>query len=109
VIEAVRVTHTDKLSWLLPMPVFPFVVGDRDAFSQLAFDLSLIDGEGRTVWTRSYDGGAELLKRPSFWSNEPVPVGMTRMAHETAWRLSQQVVTDLRDWQAGERNKPREL
>jgi hypothetical protein len=57
VIEAVRVVHTDKLSWLLPMPVFPFVIGDRDAFSQLAFDLSLVDAEGRTVWTRSYDGG----------------------------------------------------
>jgi hypothetical protein len=109
VIEAVRLGHDDKLSWIVPIPVFPFVMGDRDIYAQLAFDLSLLDAQGRTVWTRSYDGGRELYKRPSFWSSEPLPVGLVRMAHETAWRLSQQAVGDLREWLEAERIKPREL
>jgi len=109
VIEAVRVGHDDKLLWIVPIPVFPFVMGDKDIYAQLAFDLSLLDAQGRAVWTRSYDGGRELYKRPSFWSSERLPVGLVRMAHETAWRLSQEAVGDLREWLEAERIKPREL
>lgn len=126
-IEAVRVAHASKLLWLLPVPVFPFVVGDADHFSTLAFDLSLLDGQGRTVWTRTYDGGQETWKSKysggnietvgqETWKNnysavniETVGQGMVRMAHETAWRLSQQAVADLREWLVAERNKPRDL
>lgn len=109
VIEAVRADHHSQLSWLIPIPVYPFLIGDTNFYAQLAFDLSLLDAAGRTVWTRTYDSGREIYKRPSFWSNEKLPDGFLRMAHEAAWRLSQQAMTDLRDWLAVERRKPREL
>jgi hypothetical protein len=35
--------------------------------------------------------------------------GVQRMAHEAASRLSQQVMQELRDWQAAERVKPRSM
>jgi hypothetical protein len=85
------------------------VIGDSEIGARLSFDLSLLDAQGRSVWTRSYDSGHEIYKRPSFWSHERAPDGLVRMAHEAAWRLAQQAIADLRDWIATERNKPREL
>lgn len=108
-IESVHVEHDSRVLWLVPIPVFPFVVGDSEVSARLAFELSLLDAQGRTVWTHSYDSGREVYKRPSFWSNELLPEGLLRMAHEAAWRLAQQALIDVREWLATERNKPREL
>ena len=108
-IDAVRVVHDSRILWLLPAPPPQFLIGDFELFAQLSFDLSLLDAEGRTVWSRSYDSGREVYKRPSFWSSEQVAEGRVRMAHEQAWRLSQQAMADLRDWLETERNKAREL
>lgn len=110
VIDAVRVEQgSERTGGVIVVPVLPFVAPEYRFISHLAFDLCLRDTHGRTVWKRTYDGGREIWARPTFWSNEKVPTGMVRMAHETAWRLSQQVVVDLRDWLAAERSKPREL
>ena len=109
VIEAIRVEHDSQLQWLMPLPVYPYVIGDSIVHAQLAFDVRLLDVRGRSVWARTYDSGREVYKRPSFLSTETLPVGLVRMAHESAWRLSQQVVVDVRDALAAERNRAREL
>jgi len=109
VIEAVRVEHDSKLLWIMPLPVYPYLIGDSAAYAQLAFDLRVLDAQGRPVWTRTYDSGREIYKRPALLRSETLPVGLVRMAHESAWRLSQQVVVDLRDALAAERSRPREL
>jgi hypothetical protein len=109
VIEAVRFEYDRKLAWLAPMPIFPFVIGDSDFYFSLSFDVSVLDARGQALWRRSYDGGHEQWKRPSFWSQDTMADGVTRMAHATAWRLSQQLVTDLRAALAEERGKAREL
>jgi hypothetical protein len=108
-IEAVRFAYDRKLAWLSPVPIFPFVIGDSDFHFSLSFDVSVLDARGNTLWRRNYDGGREQWKRPSFWSQETMPGGVTRMAHATAWRLSQQLVTDLLGTLADERGKEREL
>jgi hypothetical protein len=109
-IEAVRVEHgSERSGGVIVVPVRPFLAPEWSFFVHLAFDLRLLDAQGRTVWTRTCDGGCEVWKRPSFWSTEQLPAGMVRIAHEAAWRLSQQAVGDLRDWLAAERSKPREL
>lgn len=109
VIEAVRVEHDSKLLWIMPLPVYPYLIGDSAAYAQLAFDLRVLDAQGRPVWTRTYDSGREIYKRPALLRSETLPVGLVRMAHESAWRLSRQVVVDLRDALAAERSRPREL
>lgn len=109
VVEAVHFAYDRKLAWLSPMPIFPYVVGDSDFFFSLSFDVSVLDTRGNTVWRRHYDGGREQWKRPLFWSRETMPDGVTRMAQATAWRLSQQLVADLRAALVEERGKEREL
>jgi hypothetical protein len=110
VIEAVRAEHgSERTGGVIVVPVLPFLAPEFNFYAHLAFDLSLLDAQGRAVWTRTYDGGHEIWHRPSFWSAEKLPAGMVRMAHETAWRLSQQAVGDLREWLEAERIKPREL
>jgi hypothetical protein len=112
VIEAVRAEHgSERTGGVIVVPAFPipFLAPAMSFYAHLAFDLSLLDAQGRAVWTHTYDGGHEIWKRPSFWSTEKLPAGMVRMAHETAWRLSQQAVSDLREWLVAERGKAREL
>jgi hypothetical protein len=108
VVDAVRLRYDRRLRWLAPMPPPLFVIGDSEVEARLAFDLTMLDAQGRKVWSRSYDSGSEIVKRPSAWRGE-TPEALMALAHESAWRLSQQVVNDLRDWLAAERNKAREL
>lgn len=107
VLDTVRCVDRVRLLWLLPVPIFG-IIGETEVDVQLAFDLRLLDARGRSVWTRSYDSGRVVWKRPS-GSSEAGDAGIVRLAHEAAWRLSQQMATDLRDWLAAERSKPREL
>lgn len=107
-IDLVRMEHRSRLLWMIPIPYPPFLIGDSEITSQLSIDISLLDNLGRTVWTRTYDSGALLWKRPSFWSMETSDEGLTRMAHESAWRLSREAVRDLREWLV-ERGRPRAL
>lgn len=107
VFDSVRCVDRVRLLWLLPVPIFG-MIGDTEVDVQLAFDLRLLDAQGRSVWTRSYDSGRVVWKRPS-GSSESGDAGIVRLAHEAAWRLAQQMATDLRDWLAAERGKPREL
>jgi len=109
VVDAVRAECRRRTLWLIPMPPPLFVLAGQEVVTRLAFDLRLVDGQGHTVWTRTYDSGSEAVKRASFWSPEATPDGLVRMAHEAAGRLSQQAVSDLRDWLVVERSKPREL
>ena len=108
VVDAVRAGYHRRLKMLLPAPPPLFLVGDDELEARLAFDLSLLDAQGRKVWTRTYDAGTAIVNRPSIWRAE-TPDDLVALAHATAWRLSQQMVTDLRDWLVAERNKPREL
>jgi len=107
VFDSVRCVDRVRLLWLLPVPYLG-VIGDTEIDVQLTFDVRLLDAQGRSVWTRSYDGGRVVWKRPS-GSSESADAGIVRLAHEAAWHLSQQAATDLRDWLAAERSKPREL
>jgi len=109
VIDAVRAEYHRSLSLLIPAPPPLFFIEDYTVDTRLAFDLRLVDAQGRTVWTRTYDTGAEIVKRESIWRAAATPEGLVRIAHDAAWRLSQQAVADLRGWLAAERNRLREL
>jgi hypothetical protein len=109
VIDAVRAEYHKRLSLLIPAPPPLFYISDYAVDARLAFDLRLVDAQGRTVWTRSYDTGAEIVKHESIWKVAATPEGLVRIAHDAAWRLWQQALADLRDWLAAERNKLREL
>jgi hypothetical protein len=107
VLDSVRCVDRVRLLWLLPVPIFG-IIGDTEIDVLVAFEMRLLDAQGRTVWTRTYDSGRVVWKRPA-GSKESGEAGIVRLAHEAAWRLSQQVATDLRDWLVTERSKPREL
>jgi hypothetical protein len=109
VVDAVRAEYHRRLSLLIPAPPPLFYIDDYTVDARLAFDLRLVDAQGRTVWTRTYDTGAEIMKHESIWKGAATPEGLVRIAHDAAWRLWQQAVADLRDWLAAERNKLREL
>jgi len=109
VLEAVRAAHDYEMQWLLPLPVYPFLIGNSDLLARLGFDLSLLDAQGRSVWRRSVDSGRQAYKRPSFLSPETLPDGLLRMAHEQAWALVQPLVAELRAGMAAERMREREL
>lgn len=109
VIDAVRAEYHRSLSLLIPAPPPLFFIEDYTVDTRLAFDLRLVDAQGRTVWTRTYDTGTEIVRHESIWKVAATPEGLVRIAHDAAWRLWQQAVADLRDWFAAERNKLREL
>ena len=108
VIDAIRCKYEVRLLWLMPLPI-PFMpfIGDSEPGMSLALDVRLMDGQGRQVWTRSYDSGREI------WVHKPltpVPSDLTStLAHALAWRLSQRAASDLREWRAEELSKPRDL
>jgi hypothetical protein len=83
-------------------------VGDAEYDEQLAFDITVLDPRGRVVWTRTYDDGRQIWQHS--WTDQgKAPDGLLRLTHEAAWRLSQKVVRDLREWVEGERMRPRSL
>ena len=99
-----------RLTWF-PVPI-PFAlgleVGQFEASARLSMQLRLVDAQGQPVWSRDYDDGP----RTSVWDypwNPDWRAGIQRVAHEAAWRLAQQVLQDLRDYQATQRIKPRTL
>lgn len=108
VIDAIRCKYEVRLLWLLPTPI-PFMpfIGDSEMGMSLAMDVRLMDRQGRQVWSRSYDSGREV------WVHEPmtpIPSDLTStLAHSLAWRLSRQAASELREWLAEERSKPRDL
>jgi hypothetical protein len=108
VVDAIRCTYKVRLLWLVPLPI-PFMpfIGDSEPGMSLELDVRLMDGQGRQVWARSYKSGREV------WVHEPmtpVPSDLTStLAHSLAWRLSQEATSDLREWLAEERSKPRDL
>lgn len=84
------------------------MTGDSELSVQVAFDLRLLDAQGRTVWAQPNDSGRQVWDHPLF-GKEQKDDGIVRLAHEGAWRLTQRAVVDLRDWAAGEPLKAREL
>lgn len=84
------------------------LVGQFEASTRLSIQLRLFDAQGRQVWSRDYDDGA----RQSTWDypmDSAWLAGVKRAAHDAAWRLSQLVLLDLREWQAAERVKSRTM
>jgi len=112
-IVSVRYDYSQSLKWMVPVPLpfpFTFAFGEFEASTRLAFDLSLLDAQGRRVWTRTYDDGERLSVWPfPTFEGESWRAGIGRFAHEAAWRLSKEVLHDLRGWVTAERMKPREL
>jgi hypothetical protein len=108
VIDAIRCTYKVRLLWLVPLPI-PFMpfIGDSEPGMSLELDVRLMDGQGRQVWARSYKSGREVwVHKPM----TPVPSDLTStLAHSLAWRLSKEATSDLREWLAEERSKPRDL
>jgi hypothetical protein len=104
VIDSVRLAYQSRTLWL--MPLLPLGgVGDLEYTAQLGFELSLRDGQGRAVWTRSYDSGRQIW--PHEWAQQTAfQTGLLRLTHELAWRLSQQVIRELRDWTRAARLRP---
>lgn len=115
-VEAVRLDVQEKFE-AEPDPLLPFLrPPTRVTRGRLAFDLSLLDAQGRRRWTRSYDTGRELWYPPVVWAMAPAPwVGLpatyniVRRGHQAAWRLAQQAAAEVRDWLTAERTRPRDL
>lgn len=104
VIDAVRFEYRDRLKYVIPIPLpgLPLIVVDEvDVW--LAIDLRLLDVQGRTAMTRTYDAGRELWK-PKPRQTEMAEDGIVRLAHEAAWRLAQQAALDLRQWLQAQRD-----
>lgn len=109
-VQAIRFSHRQQLLWLVPLPGFVGAVGQVESTVRLAIELSLIDAQGRTVWTRTYADDAGRVVLPRFEGiPESQPQAIVRLAHEAAWRLARQLAGDYRAWWAEERARPREL
>jgi hypothetical protein len=106
-VQSVRVMYHFHILWFIPIPPFNGV-GDAEYDEQLAFDITVHDPQGRVVWTRTYDDGRQIWQHS--WTNKAkASEGLLRITHEAAWRLSQKVMDDLREWVEGERMRPRSL
>jgi hypothetical protein len=109
VIDEVRCVDRTRLLWLLPVPIpFVGVIGDSSTEVQVAFDLRVLDAQGRTVLTRTYGTAPVVWERPSS-TRESRDAGVIRIVHEGSWRLWQEAVADLRAWLAEQRIKPRDI
>lgn len=108
-VEAVRLSVEENFEGA-PDSILPFFrPPTRVTYGHLAFDISLLDSQGRKLWTRSYDAGREMWYPPTPFVANPMTHNVMRRCHQAAWRLAQQVATDIGDWLAAERIKPREL
>jgi len=108
-VDAVRFELRQRLLWYVPVSLLTGI-SKYESSALLALDLSLFNAQGRAAWARTYSDDAGRLT----WTSPPtdsesLPEGITRLAHEAAWRLSQQATRDLRDWLEAERAKPRKL
>ena len=83
--------------------------GRRSEFdAQLALDVTVLDPQGRVVWTRSYDDGRRVWQHE--WTEQSKAAdGLLRVTHEAGWRLSQHALRDLREWVEVERMRTRSL
>jgi hypothetical protein len=108
-VDAVRVEHRQRLVWYLPLSLLAGV-SKFESSILLSLDLTLFDAQGQPVWTRAYsdDAGRFEWTTPSM-DPEAIFQGITRLAHEAAWRVSQQAAHDLREWLETERARPRKL
>jgi hypothetical protein len=109
VINAVRFEHHEKTLWVIWVPPLSQVVR-YEASTVLAFDLSLLDPQGRPVWTRTYDDdtGRLVWTTPSA-NSTPLLEDIGRLVHDSSWRLAQQAFHDLREWMDAERMRPRSI
>jgi hypothetical protein len=99
--------HQDHLLWIVPLPWIPSIA-QAELSARLDLELSLLDSQGRTVWTRSYSDDMGRLKHSTL-EPQVLREGVPRLAHEAAWRLAQRAVRDLREWVDTQRLAPREL
>lgn len=107
IVQSVRVSYHSHLLWMIPLPIGGGAA-DSEFDAQLAIDVTVLDPQGRVVWTRTYDDGRRVWKH-EWLEQAKAPDGLLRMTHEAAWRLSQQALRDLREWAEGERMRPRSL
>ena len=105
IVQSVRVSYHSHLLWMIPLPGG---AGDFEFDAQLAIDVTVLDPQGRVVWTRTYDYG-RLVWKHEWLDQAKAPDGLLRMTHEAAWRLSQQALLDVREWAERERIRPRSL
>jgi hypothetical protein len=111
----VHFDYDEHLRFLLPLPLpgVGSLVGEFEVRTRMGMQLSLLDAQGRQVWTRAYDDGL----RTAVWvypggyavrTGEPDwQAGIPQMAQDAAKRLAQRVVPDLRQWHEAQRLKPR--
>jgi hypothetical protein len=107
VVQSARVAYHQRLLWVVPLPIVG-AVADYDFDTRLALDITLLDQQGRAVWTRIYDDGQQIWKHDWLEQGKAVQ-GLLRLTHEAAWRLSRQAVRDVREWVEAERMRPRML
>jgi hypothetical protein len=109
VIDGVRFEHKEQTVWWLWLPPLSSIQR-YEARTRLAIDLSLLDAHGIPVWIRTYDDDSgHLVWTTASADSTPLPEDIGRVVHESAWRLAQRALLDLREWIDAERMKPREL
>lgn len=88
--------------WFLPTPGV--------SSTSLAFDMNAVDAQGRTAWTRYFQDERDYSYLEGLLDyTEGATYTQQRLAHEAAWRLSQQVLHDLRGLLESERMKARAM
>ncbi len=67
---------------------------------------------GIVLWSGVYDSGIQIYDPPPgpfSWARESRLDGLTRLTHQTAYRLMQQITRDVGEWQRNERLRERAL
>ena len=112
-VRVVNYVYRDRLLYLIPLPLpgLP-MIEKRQLDVQIVADLRLLDAAGIVLWSGVYDSGIQIYDPPPgpfSWARESRLDGLTRLTHQTAYRLMQQVARDVGEWQRNERLRERAL
>jgi hypothetical protein len=107
-IDQLQFSCSDRYLWVLPAPPPVLMISKSEITIEVAYELTLRDAAGRSIWTQ-HQGSGRLVLQGRTGQRESHAAGIVRLAHEAAWRLAQQSARDVRHWWQAERMKPRQL
>lgn len=110
-LSALRFDVDDHLTTFVPIPLpapLGFAITHVDIDTRLWLDVTLIDPQGRLLWTRTYDSGRKPPATGPQGVTQPgsefLPAALVqRVAHEQAFSLLQKAARDVRRWVEMER------
>jgi len=109
-VKVANYVYRDRLLYFIPLGQFVIEKWQLDV--EIAAELRLLDAEGIVLWSAAYDSGIQIYDPPPFSFSEPRESrleGLTRLTHETAYKLMQQAARDVGEWLRNERLRERPL